>query len=430
MQITDFIDSVASKYGYDMELIEALKRCVPVMVQGKKEEDIKLLMDTLERVQIYTFNEPPKNEEIEEIKRKKINGRNDHVKTVTLNKGEYGKKQAYGAYVNEPIFDDQMNIIDRVGFIYLTNLNSNSEVSKFYGTKINLSHLIHELGHAWAAQKGEFHQEKKGDYTMMVGTAKFHNKVDRKIHTVIEVGMDGLYIEEALNSIEEEETLYKMFGIKDFHDIPGYVQSNYQGLMTGMMRHYIEKLGEEVFSEIRIQKDTKEVEQFQPIFDETDFMKNIQDKEYYTNKKKALDSAQNTSMSDESKKRIKDFFEKYKELYLMPHRNKDFLEHLDRVMEQLFNFSSIKYSYNILEDDNRKAYQQTQVAILAEGYVPVNQVAQIIQERKQTLQQLSKISNLVKEALESGIRNGELDDIEAQYNINEEEKKPTDEQSL
>ena len=430
MQIFDCIDKVGNKYGYNSELIDALKRCIPVMIQGKTEEDINLLMDTLERVQIYTFNEQPKQEEIDAITNKKINGRNNHVKIISYDKGEYGKTVSSGAYISEPIFDEDMNIIDRIGFIYITDLYSNSKTAKFYGTKINLSHLIHELGHAWGAQKSEFQQEDNGNYTMSVGAAKFHNIVDRKTKTVVEAEVDGLYIEEALNSIEEEESIYRLFGIDDFHKIPSYVPSKYQGSMTAMMRYYIEKLGKNTFEKLRIQKDRREIEKLQEIFDQTNFMKKIQEKDYYANKEKKLNCAQNTSMSDKAKKIIKDFFEKYRDLYLMPQKNKGFLGHLDRVMEQLFNFTSIKYSYDIFSEDIKKAYQEAHFSILVEGYVPVNQVAEIMEKRKKQEITQATLSNLAREALEDKIRMGEITDLPKENRVNKREEKTIDETSI
>lgn len=382
MEIFDCIDKVGKKYGYSSELINVLKRCVPAMIEGKSKEEINLLMDTLERVEIVTFDQKPKQEEIDAIKEKKLNGRNDHVKFIMSDKGEYGKGVAAGAYVNEPVFDDSMNIIDRVGFIYLTNLYSNGSTASFYGTKINLSHLIHELGHAWAAQKDEFLQEENGDFITRIGTAKFYNRVDKETHTVEETGVEGLFLEEALNSIEEENALYKVLGISDYRKIPGYVQSNYQGFITDIVRHFIEKLGSNTLEDVRVKKDINSTEELQEIFDETNFMKKLKNKEYFDNKEKQLMSSQNSSMSDTAKDRIIEFFEKYRSVYLTEHASKGFLNYFDNVLEQVFNFWAIKYSYDFGKEDVKNAYEQTIMAILKEGYVPINQAADIIEERK------------------------------------------------
>ena len=148
-----FLESVAQKFGYSEELLDALKRVVPVMLDGKDEETSKLLLDTIERVEIVVFDEEPTQEEVDGILSQKIAGRNNHVKFKYEDRGEYGKKVGVGAYCNKPIFDDEMNTVDRVGVLYITKLSEYSRVAKYYGTSIDLSHLIHELGHAWAAQK-------------------------------------------------------------------------------------------------------------------------------------------------------------------------------------------------------------------------------------------------------------------------------------
>lgn len=413
MEIFDCIDKVSKKYGYSPELINALKRCVPAMIEGKNEEDIKLLTDTLERVQIFTFEKQPKQEEIDAIKEQKLNGRNKHVETIMFDKGEYGKGVAAGAYVNEPVFDDNMNIVDRVGFIYLTNLYSNSATADFYSTKINLSHLIHELGHAWVAQKDEFLQEENGDFITRIGTAKFYNRVDKETHTVEETGVEGLFLEEALNSIEEENALYKVFGISDYKEIPGYVPSNYQGLMTSIMRHFIEKLGNNILEGVRIRKDSNITEKLQEIFDETNFMKQLKNEEYFNNKEKILKSPQNTSMSDIAKNKITEFFERYRSVYLTEHVNIGFLDHFDNVLEQLFNFWTIKYSYDFGKEDVKNAYEQTIMAILKEGFVPINQAADIIEERKKQKSAPVTITSLAREALNDKIREQEVENAEA-----------------
>lgn len=48
---------------------------------------------------------------------------------------------------------ENMNIVERVGYIHLTRLAENSQAAKAYQSTINLYHLIHELGHAWSSQK-------------------------------------------------------------------------------------------------------------------------------------------------------------------------------------------------------------------------------------------------------------------------------------
>lgn len=408
MNINESIDLVGKKYGYDDELISVLKRCIPAMAEGKSEEDVKLLMDTLDRVQIYTFEQQPTKEQVDAITEEKINGRNQNVKEESYDLGEYGNGVAPGAYVNQPIFDDNMNIVDRVGFLYTTNLYSQGETAKFYGTKINLSHLIHELGHAWAAQKGEFEQEENGDYTMNVGAVHYTNKVDRDKRTVVETGVSGLYVEEALNSIEEEKTLLNVLGISNLNEIPGYVRSQYLGDMSDMMKHYIEKLGVPAFEKIRIQKDKSKLGELQDVFDQTGYKEEMNTPEYYNKKREIFEKYKNTDMSDMAKQRIRGHLEKYDDLYFSAHESKDFLEHLDTVLHQMYNFKSIKYSYDIYKDEIKQVYIDTHVAMLKEGYIPVNRAADIIEKSKKQENKQVTLSSLAREALETNIRKEEL----------------------
>ena len=208
------------------------------------------------------------------------------------------------------------------------------------------------------------------------------------------------------------------------------MQSNYQGTMTEMMRYFVQKFGEETLGKIRIQKDRSKIEKLQEIFDETNFMKGMDGIDYYSEKEKKLNSAQDTSMSDSAKKRIKDFFEKYRSLYLMPHKKQDFLGHLDKVMEQLFNFTSIKYSYDIMNEDIKQAYYQTLSSILAEGYAPINQAVAIMKERKkQEIPQVT-LSGLARQALEAKIRIGEVTVLPEEKRISDREEKTIDESSI
>jgi len=375
------IDKIGDKWGYNQELMEALKRCIPVMIQGKTDEEIKLLQETLERVEIFTFESEPTQEQYDALISKKLVGRNNGVKEAYSNKGEYGKQVCPGVYVTEPIFDEDMNIVDRMGFVYITNLHRNSETAQFYGTDINLSHLIHELGHAWAAQKGEFVQEENGNYTMNVGALSTQFKVDRTTRTVEEGEVKGLFIEEAMNSIEEEMALYQLLGVKSYREIPGYIHSNYQGSMTEMIRHYMSILGDTVFREIRISKNRGKVEELQEIFNQTDFMKNIQTGQYYTQKEAEIRRYKETSMSDSAKQNVDEFLKTYHDLYFAPRENSNFLDYLDHVMEQYFNFNvSARYQFDINKNDIKEAYSAFLIALLKEGYIPINQVKVILEE--------------------------------------------------
>ena len=87
MDINKRIEEVAKKYNYNNELVEALKKCVPVMAKGKSNSEIELLMETLSRVEILDFSKQPTQQQLDEIEKTKTAGKNEHVKFITKSKG-------------------------------------------------------------------------------------------------------------------------------------------------------------------------------------------------------------------------------------------------------------------------------------------------------------------------------------------------------
>lgn len=365
------ISEVSKKYNYSEELSDALKRCIPAMVVGKSDEDIQLLMDTLDRVQIFTFDSPPTDEEIDDvIMKQKLMGRNDHVKSIDMDCGDYGKN-AQGTYQSEMVFDEHMNIIDRIGIIWLVNLSEESPTRAFYGTRINLSNLIHELGHAWGAQKGEVQQEENGNYTVFVGAGQIHFEVDRDECIVEEIERRGVFVEEALNSIEEENSLYRLFNIDSFFEIPGYVASGYQGGMTTVMKKYIDELGPDLFDRLRFQKDRAAIQGTLTELSSTDFMQEMQVSDYYILKENALRSFEDTDMSDDAKKAVCDMLESQKSLFLYSGYDKNFIDHLDMVLEQLFYLDTVREKFDLGNEEMRQAWMSALVAVMREGLLPL-----------------------------------------------------------
>ena len=184
------LDQIAEKFGYDEELVSQLKRVVPIMTEGKSEEVKNMLFDTLNRVKIFVMENDPTREDVEKCKQEVMGKDNKGVTFVEEDRGEYDNRGvAAGAYVNEPVFDEEMNIVGRNSFIYTTKLGKYSKLAGLYDTRINLGHLVHELGHAWASEKGEFVQNSDGSYVTNVGAYTNISEVDkekRKVKTDIQ----------------------------------------------------------------------------------------------------------------------------------------------------------------------------------------------------------------------------------------------------
>ena len=345
------IDEVASKYGYSSELVLALKRVVPIMAEEKDEEEVQIIIDTLRRVPIFLFDKEPKQEDIDSIERQMLQGRNSDVTIIDEQNGEYGKTVTPAAYCPRPVFDAQMNLIDRIGFIYLTNINQYSSAVQKYGTQINLSHLIHELGHACASQKGEYTQLEDGRFSHRVGTYISMYEVDRDSRTVRESVGTGIFIEEALNTIEEERILYKLLGVENYTQIPDYVPSKYQGTMTRMMRQFIKEIGPEPFNDFRFKGDRSKINKLQELFGQTPILRGEKSDEFYKKIEELMMSFRKTVMSNNSKAIVEKFFSDYRSLYFEPSEEQlDFMGFLDRILEQRFNFYSVQHRFDIMND--------------------------------------------------------------------------------
>ncbi len=404
MDINLFIDEVARKFGYGEELIEALKRVVPIMMEDKDEEEKELIRNTLRRVQIILFDEQPTQEQIDELKKSQRAGRNSQVTFNEASNNEYDKVVAPAAYESEPIFDEQMRVVDRLGYIYLTNNNKYHPLYKTYQTPINLSHLIHELGHAYASEKDEYVQSEDGSFTTRTGTYIKKSIIDREKKSVEEVSSSGLYDEEALNTIEEERILYKLLGVDNFWDIEGYCPSKYQGIMTQIMRTYIEQIGEDCFRKYRLKGNRNNIDDIQEVFAETEFFKDKHRQSHYERKKESFYSFEDTVMPEESKQNLRDFFTYYNDLFFTPgNYQENFFQHLDRVLEEAYTFQSIRLNYNLSNQDVVEgkylkivdAYKKVVSAIKAEAYEPLNQFADIRKDRGGSI----TISNISEQLL-------------------------------
>ncbi len=410
-----FIEEVASKYGYSDELIEALKRVLPIMIDGKDEEEIQLLKDTLERVPIFIFDKQLTKEDIDRIKESLIKGRNNHITEIDIDRGEYDKSEMVAAYDSYPIFDERMNIIDRVGFIYLTRLPEYRKTAQYYNTRIDISALIHELGHAWGAQKDEYEQYEDGSYVQRIGMIKSKFEVDRNSKTTKGIEETGLYIEEALNTIEQEKVLYKLFEINDYKKIPGFLPSNYQGLMTRLMRTYLTILGDKGFVDYRLKKDESIIDNYQSLFERTKFStETYKNPEYFIEKEREIQSFEKTKMIDDAKKRVREFFSKYHSLYFEPQSETiGFYSHLDNVLKQLYSLVSIKLMY-FYEDEKEKpeegyikmadAYHNMITSILSEGSIPLGEITALskeveLEQKEHGVITLKSIAKEVKERI-------------------------------
>lgn len=402
-EINDNIEAVSKKYGYSKELNNVLKRIVPCMLKDKNDESKKMLFETLNRVKIFVLPYGATKEDIDKCQKEIYGDINKGIEFVSENRGEYGKGMAPGAYNTEPVFDENMNIIDRKSFLYVTELSNNSKLCKEYDTNINLSHLIHELGHAWASEKQEYIQDENGNYITNVGACTLKCSVDKENKKVESIGYENLLIEESLNTIEEENVLCELLNIDNIKELneKGYVPSIYQGTQTDIMKSYIEKFGKESFDNFRFLKDKEALKEIEKALEDTPAWVKISTEEYEKNKKEKFKKVNELDVSDDAKQRINEFFDKYSDVYFPDNSKFTAMQKLENVFTQLYNFNSIKYNFNIIKNDNNmEIYKQVVIAMTQEGYVLKNQAKDIVRSNKEDIEKNTFLNGLKEKVVD------------------------------
>lgn len=383
-KINKAVNDAAEKFGYDEELVGVLQRIIPAMSYDKSDEIQEMICNTLLRTKIYIFDHELSEEEYDACERESLGDPPSRAEFVYQDRGEYDKGPLVGGYVSEPVFDQDMELVDRKSFIYSSRIPEGSPLSKVYGTTINLSHLIHELGHGVASEKDEYVKLQDGSIINNLGAYSIKYKVDKENKKVYESESTGLIIEDALNTIQEEEVLCKVLGIDSVKELSqyGYVPSNYQGTISDMMQEYINKFGKERFDSFRILKQKDSINDIENALSSTDAWKKIQDGKISQDRKDAIDKIDKIDFSDWSKERISGFFEEYKDIYFPDNSQFTPIEKLENVFSQIYNFKAIRYNFNLSSKDQMEAYKGILLTMLREGYVPLNQAPEIDKQVK------------------------------------------------
>lgn len=398
------IDDICDKFGYDSEdkdgnksLKTILKEIVPCMLIDSDKEERDLFYQMLEHTPIEVV-EKINQEKYDELIKKYIGDVNPHIVDEKKELGEYGNGVAPGAYVSELIISEDLKIEGKKSFIYIDKL-INDKAVELLQTDINVPHLIHELGHAWAAEKEQYEMLEDGTLKERVGTAQFmysFKQIEDGKFMRTNSQVTGLYLEEALNTVQEENTMARYLNINKEQIHEAYkvlVPSNYQGLMAEMTRALLDRTDGEDIKKWRITGVESYIKNQENMMSQTKYWKErenifLQDKEgeiSYNNKKQIF--------SQIDKQKVSDFFRKYENVYFPDIVNMTPMQKTDNVLEQLFNFKAIKYSFNIFKEDEKQMYNDIMIAILKEGYGLINQTRDI----KQQMQEKNEIKEMIKD---------------------------------
>ena len=388
----DLIEQVSEKFGYNSQDVEGNKslktvllKVVPAMLKDSDQEGQNLFYQMLSHTPIV-ITENLTQESYKKLLEKYIgNNVNEHIVEEQIDLGEYGKEIGEGAYVSEAIFDENMNLQGKKSFIYVPKVTDKKK--EFYGTDINVSYLIHELGHAWHAEKEQFVMQQDGTLKERVGALEciysFSKLPDNKIAKKC-IKTTGLMIEESMNTLEEEIATANYMDIsleemREEYNNTLFLNS-YQGYMTNFIAHMLEKLGKEDFENYRLYGEKESINKINELMEKTNYWKNRETDILPSSNSPRNYDKKRAVFDQVGKQSIQDFLSEYEDVYFPDISKMTPIEKINNVLEQKFNLNNIRYHMGI---DNYKAFLEI---LDYECYSLVNQTALLRDSQKDELE--------------------------------------------
>lgn len=389
------IDEISQKFNYKDELKEILKRITKVSIQKKSYEERQVFYEVLRSTPIIVI---PRDSDIseKELIEEMIGDVNPHiVDKNNIDEGEYDKTIASGAFVMSPVIDRNLNIVGTKKFIYVKEFDTTKEMTendKMYfdkfNTGINVPHLIHEIGHAWASQLNPY-TIKNGILTQRVGTSENKFKISDLGNGKFEsekISSTGIFIEEGINTNFEEQTVADYLDIsledaKKLYKNGILIPSSYQPGISNMISILLDTPLKKHLEKWRMFGSEKSLEYLNDLFSRTNFYEK-RDRLFFRNElvqenpENNLIIARNICFNNpkleenekELLKRIeKDFFPETEEMTPM--------QMLDNILMQQYDVSVNKYHIKI---DN---YNQFLNIIGREGYGIIKQAFDIYEQQ-------------------------------------------------
>lgn len=420
-EINKVVNEVCEKFQYDStdregndSLKTVLIKICTVMLKDSNEEDRNLFYEMLRHTPIVvTENLTP--EGYKRLEKKYIGNVNPHIVEEKSNVGEYGKNVGAGAYVSEPILDENLQLKGKKSFLYIQKVNNREQ--QFFGTDINVSHLIHELGHAWHAEKDQYTMLPNNTLKNRTGTAEFiysFSKNPDGTYTMHTDKVSGLMLEEGMNTLCEEQAManYMNISLEEMKDKyrTVLIPSSYQGYIANFVSYMLQQLNSKDFEQWRMYGDSESKGRIESLMSRTKYWENREQDilptsdspRNYNNKRQIIAKMQGDS--------VQEFFKHYENIYFPDISQMSPLDKIENVLEQFYNMSLIKYSID-LED-----YKAFLNSLGYEGYSLINQSSDI-KKKDELLHSVSDVSlsefNNVAKDIRSAVlqeQNRETDD--------------------
>ena len=410
----DLIEEVCEKYGYDDfdqdgndSFKTVLKKLIPCMLDGVDEEKKKLFFDMLKSTPIVIL-EANDTTTTDELNKKYIGDVHPNVEFEEEDLGEYSKKTPAGAYVSDFVLDDDLNLTGKKSYIFIKKVETSFE-KKYFGTDINVAHLAHELGHAWNAQNNQYSLDENGNIVSRTGTAKHIYRIEQDEsgkNIVKRLKTTGLFIEEEMNTLEEEKVMakYKEISLeqmrKDYRS--ELIPSSYQGPnLIGMTEDLLEVINEEELKNWRMYGDDKYIDGINDLLSHTNhwqkrneiFGENSTDDLSYDNKEKIF--------AEVSDQQAIEFLQENEDVFFADVSEMKPIERIDNVMEQMYTFDAIKMRFDIFDPKQKQEFRDCLLAIMKEGYILINQAKEIEEEKSNN--PMEQIKNVVQDVTASRV---------------------------
>ena len=395
-EINKVVNEVCEKFQYDStdregndSLKTVLIKICTVMLKDSNEEDRNLFYEMLRHTPIV-ITEGLTPEGYKRLEEKYIGNVNPHIVEEKSNVGEYGKNVGAGAYVSEPILDENLQLKGKKSFLYIQKVNNREQ--QFFGTDINVFHLIHELGHAWHAEKDQYTMLPNNTLKNRTGTAEFiysFSKNPDGTYTMHTDKVSGLMLEEGMNTLCEEQAManYMNISLEEMKDKyrTVLIPSSYQGYIANFVSYMLQQLNSKDFEQWRMYGDSESKGRIESLMSRTKYWENREQDilptsdspRNYNNKRQIIAKMQGDS--------VQEFFKHYENIYFPDISQMSPLDKIENVLEQFYNMSLIKYSID-LED-----YKAFLNSLGYEGYSLINQSSDI-KKKDELLNSVSDVS--------------------------------------
>lgn len=399
----DIIDEVCEKYGYETKdmsgdecLRTVLRKAVPAMLANSDKKDREIFYQMLRNTPIVLIDEDPTKEMIDELEHKYFGNINENVEFEESESDEYNKNVGIGAYVCTAVIDENMQVSGKKSLIYIKQLSQNDSRKEFLGTSINVAHLIHELGHAWNAEHEQCKILDDGTLQLRLGARRLNYSLERNEKNKIVVKLkssSGTYLEEGMNTLEEESSMAIYMGMskdeirKIYSEI--LVESRYQGTIRSMTEVLLERTDEDALRYWRLYGDETKLQEVEDLMKQTSYYQDREEIFLNNNDRKPRHKKKEEMILKNEKEFVQSFFKKYRDVFFPNIMEMQPMEIIDNIMEQLLFFQSIQLGYKLSNPEENENYCEILHHILADGYVLINQT-QEVRDKQSGLEQIKQ----------------------------------------